>query len=133
MNQEETKNSRELEWADVGPRENFPPDGGIAVRCQGRQLAVFYFADRDEWYATDNRCPHKGDMVLGRGLIGDKSKEPIVACPMHKKVFSLRDGRCLTDEQYSVNIYPVKIADGRVLLGVGAAQSAPRELCEQSV
>lgn len=44
------------------------------------QLAVYNFASRGEWYATQNMCPHKRTIALSRGLIGDKSGRPSVAC-----------------------------------------------------
>lgn len=44
------------------------------------QLAVYNFASRGEWFATQNMCPHKRTIALSRGLIGDKSGTPSVAC-----------------------------------------------------
>jgi nitrite reductase (NADH) small subunit len=41
-----------------------------------------------------------------------------VACPFHKKSFSLEDGTCLTDEGYQLKTYPVKIEDGFVYIGL---------------
>jgi len=113
-----TQTLEKLDWIDAGAPEDFIPNAGIAVKAGERQIAVFYFSDTGEWYACQNRCPHKGDMLLARGLIGDKKSEPIVACPMHKKVFSLKHGGCLNDAAYSVDVYPVKIENERVLVGL---------------
>ena len=41
---------------------------------------------------------------------------PKVACPMHKKTFSLVDGKCLTGESYCVSTFPVKVVGEQVLL-----------------
>ena len=45
-----------------------------------------------QWYACQNLCPHKQEMVLARGIIGDQQGVPKVACPLHKKTFSLESG-----------------------------------------
>jgi nitrite reductase/ring-hydroxylating ferredoxin subunit len=43
-------------------------------------------------------CPHKGDAVLGRGIIGDSCGTAKVACPFHKRAFSLETGQCTRGE-----------------------------------
>jgi len=79
-------------------------------------MAVFHFASRDEWYATDNLCPHKQEMVLSRGILGSDGPIPKVACPLHKKTFSLKDGECLNGDLPSITTYPVRITNGEVFL-----------------
>jgi nitrite reductase (NADH) large subunit len=105
-------------WVRVGKVDDFPKEGGSAVRYGYAQLAVFRFSSRDEWYATSNMCPHKQEFVLARGIIGDVQGEPKVACPLHKKSFSLKTGNCLTGEPYSIDTFPVKIEGDDVLLFV---------------
>ncbi|WP_373400720.1 nitrite reductase small subunit NirD [Algoriphagus halophilus] len=70
---------------------------------------MFYFKRTDSWFACQNLCPHKIEMVLSRGMIGDAAGIPKVACPLHKKTFSLEDGSNLNGEDYSIATYPVKI------------------------
>ena len=98
--------------------EDVPTDGGACVLLEGRQIAIFNFARRGEWYATTNECPHRQQMALSRGLIGSQGDEPKVACPFHKKTFSLRDGSCLTDEDYRIETYPVKVESGQVYVSL---------------
>lgn len=112
------------EWVRVAPVSRFPRDGGMAVACRERQIAVFHFASRNAWYALDNRCPHKGDQVLARGIIGDQNGVPKVACPLHKKTFSLEDGRCLSDDGYAVSAYAVRVHEGWVYVEVPIAPPA---------
>ena len=57
-------------------------------------------------------------MVLGRGLLGTQGGEPKVACPMHKKTFSLETGAGLADPQYSIETYGVEVRDGDVWLAI---------------
>lgn len=103
-------------WVRVGKVDDFPLDGGSAVRYGYAQLAVFRFDSRNEWYATSNMCPHKQEFVLSRGLIGDAQGEPKVACPLHKKTFSLKTGDCLSGEPYSIDTFPVRVDGDDVLL-----------------
>ena len=62
-------------------------------------------------------CPHKMEMVLSRGMIGDDKGIPKVACPLHKKTFSLENGENLNGDLETIATYPVKIEEGSVYLG----------------
>ena len=73
------------------------------------EIAVFRFDSRGEWYASQNTCPHKHEAILSRGILGDQQGVPKVACPMHKKTFSLESGECLSGEPYRVEVFPVKV------------------------
>ncbi len=101
-------------WWRAGEIADFPEGRGIAVEYGNAQIAVFNFSRRGEWYATQNLCPHKRDMVLARGLLGDKAGEPKVACPQHKKQFSLESGRCLSGGDLRIQVFKVKLEDGAV-------------------
>lgn len=98
-------------WHRVAERDRLPKDAGLAYRVDGGQLAVFHVASEDRYYASENRCPHKKDMVLARGLLGTQGDEPKVACPLHKKTFSLRTGKGLSDPAYCVKTFPVELRE----------------------
>ncbi|WP_423128205.1 nitrite reductase small subunit NirD [Gaoshiqia sp. Z1-71] len=106
------------EWVQTAVADEFPENGGAAVLVKGEQIAVFNFTDEGRWFATQNQCPHKGEMAISRGLTGDADGHPKVACPFHKRTFSLEDGKCLTDENYQLKTYPVKVEDGYVYIGI---------------
>ncbi len=89
--------------------DEVPPDGGKALRYGATQIAIFNFANRGKWYATQNVCPHRGDAVLARGLLGCHDGEAKVACPMHKKTFSLETGKGLSDPAFQLHAFPVEI------------------------
>ncbi len=103
-------------WFPVGKVWDFPQDGGATVKYGRTQIAVFNFASRGEWYATQNMCPHRREFVLSRGLIGDQNGKPKVACPVHKKTYSLESGQCLSGEDYAVQVFPVRIDGDDVYL-----------------
>jgi nitrite reductase (NADH) small subunit len=96
--------------------DDVPDDGGACVLLAGRQIAVFHFKRTHQWYASDNLCPHKQQMALSRGMIGCQEGEPKVACPFHKKSFSLQSGACLSGEEYCIQTYSVRIEDGQVFI-----------------
>ena len=116
---------------------SFPKEGGACVKYKGRQIAVFHFESQDRWYATQNLCPHKKDMVLSRGIIGSSGETLKVACPQHKKTFDLETGEGLSDPSYSIETYDVKIQDGQVWLNLPVAwkEGAPveSETCESEI
>ncbi len=104
-------------WFKAGSTSLFPENSGSCVKYKNKQIAVFNFTRTGKWYACQNLCPHKMEMVLSLGLIGDKKGTPVVACPLHKKNFSLENGTGLTDESLHIAVYPVKIKDGNVYIG----------------
>lgn len=110
--------SEKIIWHKAAKTEEIPENGGACIKFQEEQIAVFYFKKREEWYATQNMCPHKMQMAISRGMIGDKNGEPKVACPFHKKNFSLKTGKCLSDDECSIKTYPVKIEEGHVYIGI---------------
>ena len=109
-------NSSELRWIKVGTVADFPYDGGATVKYGKTQIAVFNYVSRGGWYATQNMCPHKKAFVLSRGLVGDANGVPKVACPLHKKTFSLESGESLSDPDYKIDTFPVKVEGDSVFL-----------------
>lgn len=104
-------------WFKAARVEAFPENGGACVKYKDMQIAVFNFSRRNEWFACQNLCPHKMQMVLSRGMIGSLEGEAKVACPFHKKTFSLKTGECLNADECSIAVFPVRIEDGFVHIG----------------
>ena len=104
-------------WFQAGHVENFPINGGACISYGSLQIAVYNFARRNEWYATQNLCPHKMQMILSRGMIGSEGDTPKVACPYHKKTFSLKTGENLNGTECNLATYPVKVENGYVYVG----------------
>ena len=112
-------------WFKAARVQDFPENGGACVRYKDLQVAVFNFSRRNEWYACQNLCPHKMQMVLSRGMIGSHLGEPKIACPFHKKTFSLKTGECLNAEECNITVYPVRVENGYVHIGFTACPSPP--------
>lgn len=104
-------------WFKAAPVSAFPKDGGACVKYKDLQIAVFNFERLNTWYACQNLSPEKEEMVLSRGMIGDHNGVPKVACPLHKKTFSLENGENLNGDLAPIAIYPVKIEGENVYIG----------------
>ncbi|UZO80026.1 nitrite reductase small subunit NirD [Aquimarina sp. ERC-38] len=104
-------------WFKAATTLDFPENGGACIKYKDKQIAVFNFARKNKWYACQNICPHKMEMVLSRGMIGDQAGIAKVACPMHKKTFSLENGENLNGDLPPIATYPVKIENNMVYVG----------------
>ncbi|MCL7752605.1 nitrite reductase small subunit NirD [Polaribacter sp. Z022] len=104
-------------WFKAASVNDFPKDGGACVKYKDLQIAVFNFTRLNKWYACQNLSPEKQEMVLSRGMIGDHKGIPMVACPLHKKTFSLENGENLNGDLDAIATYPVKIEQENVYIG----------------
>ena len=105
-------------WIEAGNEADFPEGLGVCIKHNDDQIAVFNY-NGEEWYAAQNSCPHEDQMVLSRGLTGEAKGEPKVACPLHKRSFSLRSGEFLGEGEMScLNTYEVKREGGKVFVKV---------------
>lgn len=106
-------------WIRICEERDVPPDGGATASVDGRQIAVFHSRRMGRWFACENRCPHWSEEVLARGLLGDAGGRPKVACPLHKRTFSLETGACLSGDVGPVAVFPVKVRGGAVYVALG--------------
>ena len=113
-----TADQKTVMWYRAAKVTDFPENSGACIRYKDMQIAIFNFSRRNEWFACQNLCPHKKQMILSRGMIGSAGEEPKVACHFHKRTFSLRNGQCLNASEENICVYPVKISDGFVYVGL---------------
>ena len=109
-------------WVPLARAAEFPKDTGVTYRFGRAQIAVFHISQQNRWYATQAACPHKGDAVLGRGILGDSCGAAKVACPFHKRTFSLETGQCTSGEGVDIITFPVRVEDGVVQVELPAIQ-----------
>jgi len=107
-----------MNWVFACYSDDVPENGGVCVKQGEQQIALFRFDRLGEWYATQNECPHRRQMALSRGMIGTSGEEPKVACPFHKKTFSLKSGECLNGDECAIRTFPVKVEEGKVYIGL---------------
>ena len=95
------------------------------VIAGGREILLARVGDN--YYATDNRCPHmKGNLSQG------KLEGTVVTCPLHGSQFDISNGQVVRwlkggliskvgkaiKPSKDLTVYNVKVEDGRVLVEV---------------
>jgi nitrite reductase (NADH) small subunit len=112
-------------WTAACPFDQLIPGRGVAVLLPGdEQVALFRLVD-DSLYAVGNIDPFGRAAVMSRGLVGDRSGEPTVASPLLKQVFSLVDGRCLSDDSVALPTYDVRLRAGLVQVRPHQGETQP--------
>ena len=61
-------------------------------------------------------------MVLSRGIVGDAAGAPKVACPLHKRTFDLRSGKCLSRDATDLATFPVRVDGDDVYVDFSTTQ-----------
>jgi hypothetical protein len=69
--------------------------------------------------------------VLSRGIVGDEAGVPKVACPLHKKTFSLATGESLQSEEYHIRTFPVRVDGDEVYLELPPTAVLDEELATE--
>ena len=100
----------EMKWIKTVAIKNIPKDDGVCFKYNNKQIAIFSF--NNKFYATQNLCPHDRRMVLSRGILGDKEGEPKIACPMHKRTFSLETGENFELDTGKIETYQTEVKKG---------------------
>ena len=104
--------SKKAEWLDIGTLDDIPRQGARTVTTPRGDIAVFRTLG-DEVFAVDDRCPHKGG-PLSQGIVHGRS----VTCPLHNWVIDLASGEAAAPDHGCVKRISVKLAEGRLLLGL---------------
>ena len=100
----------------LGPIGRIPKGEARAFKVDGLEIAV-YHTHAGEVFATQAVCPHKIG-PLADGLIGGAT----ILCPLHDRLFDLRDGRNLSGDCEDLRTYKVALdAEGRIMLDLAPA------------
>ena len=95
------------EWQDLCALEEIPEGGILTLLQSGQNLLVH--RNGAQVACMQNECPHRG-WPLDGALVRDG----IMMCPYHGYDFRLATGECLTDPSLPLDMYPIRICDGRV-------------------
>jgi nitrite reductase (NADH) small subunit len=117
---------------DVCAFDDLVPDRGACALLGGAPVALFRLSSprgggrepADELHAVGNLDPFSGASVLSRGIVGSIGDRPVVASPLYKNRFDLRTGASLDDPSVRLPVHPVRVVDGRVLVGTGTVAPA---------
>ena len=115
-------------WTFVCHRDDIVPNTGVAAKVGGAQVAVFRVVapdgTEDGIFALDNFDLRSQANVLSRGLIGELTTETgpvlVVASPVYKNHYDLTTGQCLEEENLSVAVYAVRVAEGQVFVSANS-------------
>ena len=102
-----------IAWVEVCDFDLLPRQGARVIGTARGDVAVFRTVD-DAVFALDDRCPHKRG-VLSQGIVHGHN----VTCPLHNWVISLETGEAQAPDHGCTRTIPVRVQDGRVLLGLG--------------
>ena len=121
----------ENNWTTIGSRHDLVPGAGVGARFGDQQVAIFPIPELDDQiFVVDNYCPISGVNIIARGIVGDVQGEPVVATPLYKKHFSLRDGRCLEDDSHRLATYAVRLSGNQVQIAAPASDNGAAAFLE---
>jgi len=107
-----------LVWIGVCSLDDIPPACGVAALIGDRQIALIRPDEGDRVYALSNYDPFSEAFVIARGIVGDRAGRPKIASPIFKQTFDLQTGACFDDPLVKLPVYPVRLRDGRVEIGI---------------
>ena len=115
---------------DVGAIEDFAEGKIRLVTVGAKEIGVVCW--QGQFCALLNVCPHQGGPACGAvlpylradrsGRVGSIRAEfatPVILCGWHAWEFDARTGQALCDPRLHLKTYPVRVAEGRVLVDVG--------------
>jgi len=100
-------------WHPVCELADLEPEWGEAALVLGEQVALYRLWD-DSVCAVANRDPATGSFVMARGIVGSRAGRPTVASPLHKQVYDLRTGQCLSHPGPAVPVFDARVIEGTV-------------------
>ncbi|MDP4283288.1 MAG: Rieske 2Fe-2S domain-containing protein [Bacteroidota bacterium] len=87
------------------------------TEIDGKKICIVKTADGIK--ACSTKCPHAGgDMAKGK-----LDKKGNIICPVHGYIFNTDNGRDINGEGYFLKMYPVKISEEGVFVGIEHANS----------
>jgi nitrite reductase (NADH) small subunit len=109
----------ETPWTAVCPLEDLEEFWGEAALIGNEQVALFRLPG-DTLYAVGNIDPRTGAAVMARGIVGSRGARPTIASPLHKEVYDLETGTCLSGGT-GLPAYRARCVDGVVEVARGAS------------
>ncbi|SDG43399.1 assimilatory nitrite reductase (NAD(P)H) small subunit [Onishia taeanensis] len=111
-------------WQPLCTKADLVAHSGVAAWTETPegpvQVAVFYLPGQaTELFAVDHHDPFSDANVIARGIVGDIQGEPVVASPIYKQHFRLKDGQCVEDEAVRLRCWPLRFDGERVLIDLG--------------
>jgi nitrite reductase (NADH) small subunit len=109
-------------WADVCELAQLEPLWAEAAIVDGEQLALVRMPDGIV-YAVSNQDPATGSYVMCRGIVGSHGDRVTLASPLHKQVYDLATGECLSSADLTLRTFQTRVEAGTVRVLI--AREAP--------
>ncbi|HIQ44103.1 nitrite reductase small subunit NirD [Ectopseudomonas khazarica] len=120
MSPSNTARDPHADWRPLCRTADLVAGSGIVALAGGQQVALFYLPDSEpQVFAIGNRDPKSGANVIGRGLVGHLGGDLVIASPLYKQHFRLRDGACLEYPEQHLPVWPVRLRGERVEISLG--------------
>lgn len=106
-------------WQPVCSRRDLVANSGVVVWFAGAQVALFHVPDAPadgQVHAIHNRDPQSAANVIGRGMLGHLQGALVVASPLYKQHFRLKDGSCVEQPEVSIKVWPARLNGDQVEL-----------------
>ena len=104
-------------WVRVCAVDDLEPCWGEAALVDGAQVALFRLPG-GRIHAVGNRDPRTSASVMARGIVGSRGSTATLASPLHKEVYDLATGECLTGGQLSLPVHETRVVDGCIEVAV---------------
>ena len=112
--------STDVTWHPVCALADLEPEWGEAALIDGQQIALYRLWD-DSVRAVSNQDPTTGSFVMARGIVGTRSGRPTIASPLHKQVYDLESGECVSHPGSAISVFDTRITDGVIEIQLPAA------------
>jgi nitrite reductase (NADH) small subunit len=110
-------------WADVCDLSQLEPLWAEAAIVDGEQLALVRMPDGPV-YAVSNQDPATGSYVMCRGIVGSHGDRVTLASPLHKQVYDLATGECLSSADLRLRTFETSVEAGVVRVRLAPEASA---------
>ena len=101
-------------WHLVCPLDELEELWGEAALVSGRQIALFR-VDAATVFAVDQADPAAhGACVMSRGIVGSRGTQRTISSPLHKEVYALETGECLSGRGPGLPVHPARVVDGLI-------------------
>jgi 3-phenylpropionate/trans-cinnamate dioxygenase ferredoxin component len=105
-----------LSWRYAADVSALRPNRGLSCIVGEERVALFLVDG--EVFALRDLCPHQGALLSEGAAYAQDDGDPVVVCPVHYWMFSLRDGHSPSSPAFQACTYPVKVEEEQVLVGL---------------
>lgn len=98
--------------ADTTTELEFGGNNTVQLEVAGKKVCVI--RTLNGFAACTSKCPHAGGIMAA----GYLDKDENIVCPVHRLAFNLENGRDVNGEGYFLKVYPVKVNDSGIFLGI---------------